>query len=290
MSIREVDGIIEWTNEHLTVEIDPRIGGKVRQLKSLRSGRCFLYEDKRIHRSDTGYDSFDQSGWDECFPTIRSCIMPVGLHAGETLRDHGIFWGMPFQPSIVGEKLYLRQQFGCLRVERMFWWEGKRFCSDLAFVNEGNEPFVFLADAHISLHWEEGTKVSLPKGAEWLYVYRSSPGAFLHEGTWMEQGFWDRSETCYQAKVFSRPLADGRLSVQAGEEVLTIGFDRQKLPYIGIWVAKAWQDCYGNEINCLSIQPTNYPSATLPPAEWAGTLPMALPGERHSWSTYLEVL
>lgn len=299
----ELNGNIILDNGLYRAIIVPGAGGKVKSLYSIQSGREFLYQDERECIPDGGYEGFDHSGWDECFPNIRPCAYPAEPFQGAKLPDHGLSWSQPNAWELIEGGVRLSVEFPDyhLKLTRLFILNDSGLTVQYHLKNEGASPFLYLTDAHILFRWEPGLQVELPVEAENLYVYRSSDAGKAAPGTWIPSLFWDHAASGYNCKVFTPPLHKGEITLYYGkaveggspemekEEVVRVVFDPIELPYAGLWVAKEFMDPHGNRIHCFSVQPTNMASATIPPMEWAGNCRAVQPGETRAWDVSITV-
>lgn len=280
------------SNEYYQAIIVPHQGGKVKSLISLKTGREFLYQDTRQNHSGNGYDAADHSGWDECFPNIRSCEYPLPSPDRIDLPDHGFIWNAECEVTIHDQQLRLTCEFPefNVRLIREYQFESDNVLTvHYQLMNDGSYPFVYLTAAHILFLWEQGMKVIMPEDVKSLYVYRSSDPQRIEPGTWLPDQFWDNDDSHYNCKLFTPRLSNGSIILEYENESIEVLFDVQKLPYAGVWVSKHWGDMCDNDIHCFSLQPTNLASATLPPQEWLGVCETVEPNSSKAWSVSLRV-
>jgi hypothetical protein len=87
---------VRLANDQLFVSFLPEVGAKMNSLKSVRSGREFLYQPPgdpyRRAAYGASFADYDTSGFDECCPTIAECIYPEPGFAGRKMPDHGDRW------------------------------------------------------------------------------------------------------------------------------------------------------------------------------------------------------
>jgi hypothetical protein len=87
---------VQLANDQLFVSFLPEVGAKMNSLKSVRSGREFLYKPLRDPYRRAAYGAsfadYDTSGFDECCPTMAECIYPEPGFAGRKMPDHGDLW------------------------------------------------------------------------------------------------------------------------------------------------------------------------------------------------------
>lgn len=298
VSVVEIDGKICLDNGLYRVTVVPNAGGKVKSFYSIKSGREFFYQDERQSIPDEGYEVFDHSGWDECFPNIRPCSYPAEPFQGADLPDHGFVWSQPNDWEPVKNGVLLKAAFSAyqLTLERQYVLHETGLTVQYRLRNDSSLPFIYLTDAHILFRWEPGLRVELPPEAGSLYIYRSSDAAKVKPGTWVPPQFWDDASEGYNCKMFTPPLSKGEITLYYGksaetgkEDTVSVMFDPMELPYAGLWVSKQYVDPLGNRTHCFSVQPTNLASATLPPLEWAGNCRTVRPGETKTWDVSITV-
>lgn len=98
-------------NDFASLTVLPELGGKIASVKSLITGREFLWQDDsrpyRLRHYGDKYGDYDASGFDECFPTIGECIYPEFPWENVTIPDHGELWCTPWLCELRGETIYL---------------------------------------------------------------------------------------------------------------------------------------------------------------------------------------
>jgi len=94
-------------NDYLRLEFLPEIGAKMIRLQHKKTGRQFLLEpqnqDKNYHRPFYGanFESYDTSGFDDCFPTVSASPYPHLPDNKElSFPDHGELWSIPWKYNI----------------------------------------------------------------------------------------------------------------------------------------------------------------------------------------------
>jgi hypothetical protein len=85
-------------NEHLSLEILPDCGGKIRSIVNRRTGRDWLWHNPHIAQVVPEYGQpyvmdLDTGGWDELFPSV----LPGAFADGTSVPDHGDLVGLPWR-------------------------------------------------------------------------------------------------------------------------------------------------------------------------------------------------
>src|SRR5437870_1461875 len=98
-------------NDFVSMILIPQIGGKVVSIKSVVTGREFLWQDNsrpyRIPRYSDGFGNYDASGFDDCFPSIGECPYPEFPWQGIIVPDHGELWCSPWHAEPGDASIYL---------------------------------------------------------------------------------------------------------------------------------------------------------------------------------------
>ena len=115
--------MIHLRSSRLVLELDPSNGAKISSLRSVRSGREWLWSNPWIeHKPSTVTDPLvrayrDSGGADECFPSVVGSTTAEG----QAVADHGEAWGVPWKilPSPDGTAaLFWESADGAWRLER----------------------------------------------------------------------------------------------------------------------------------------------------------------------------
>jgi len=92
---------VELANDEVIASFIPELGAKMNSLKSVRSGREFLFQPPeltyRLAVHGARFASYDTSGFDECCPTVAECEYPGNEFAKRTMPDHGDLWSASWQ-------------------------------------------------------------------------------------------------------------------------------------------------------------------------------------------------
>lgn len=78
------------------IEIVPELGAKIVSIVYKPTGKEWLLDsgNRLLQQPEYGstFVDWDMSGWDECFPTIESCM--IGIDRKIQLPDHGELWSL----------------------------------------------------------------------------------------------------------------------------------------------------------------------------------------------------
>jgi galactose mutarotase-like enzyme len=261
-------GTVELNGGGSKVVMVPALGGKISALHV--GGRQWLWTsatmpyalpDERAQADDASYvETADTGGYDECFPTVGACVLPMvaGAFAQLRLPDHGELWSQrpDFQLRASGDA----QEAQCT-------WEGRRMpyrfrrtvrvdssgtvTMRYAAENLGRERLPFLWSAHPLLPMTKDTRLELPEDAR-VRVYAAH---HLDLGGPMAEHRWPMFEVDGKRVDFSRPdavarryacklfldMPSGRAAVIEGDARLEVTFDATQVPNFGLWLnRKGW--------------------------------------------------
>jgi hypothetical protein len=240
------------------LRVIPQLGGKIASM--VMAGREWLWKSDvlpyRVPEDGTSYvRTADTGGYDECFPTVGACDVPIDVPhwAGLQLPDHGELWahcpGIDTGTDAGGEWLTAhwtgrrmpyhftrRVQVGADGVVRMRY----------AVRNTGHDHIPFIWSSHPLLPLTPETRILLPEGAR-TRVYAEhgialgGPGA---EHRWPLLGAGvrridlsrpDAVGAHYACKLFL-DMPEGRAAVEEGDARLEVRFDVAEVPHFGLWL------------------------------------------------------
>jgi galactose mutarotase-like enzyme len=245
--------------------IMPALGGKISSL--VLAGREWLWKSDVIPYRDpvdgaSYVETADTGGYDECFPTVGACDVPLDVphYAGLQLPDHGELWA---QTPRVESGRDARGEWATAH------WDGRRMpyrfrrtvrvapdgavAMHYSVTNDGRDRLPFLWSAHPLLPLGAATRVQLPEGAR-VRVYAEhdidlgGPGA---EHRWPVLRAGGRNVDMsrpsdvgerYACKLFlDLREGDGRAAVEEDGRRLNVTFDPRRVPNFGLWINhRAW--------------------------------------------------
>jgi hypothetical protein len=296
----------------LSLALMPELGGKIRSLRDLRTGREWLWRHPRLpyRRAAPGASyvaEADTGGWDECFPTVAPCQYPSAPWSGAALPDHGELWS-----QAAALEVEVGQDCVCLRAR----WQGSALpysferhvrltagsgCvrADYSVCNHGGEPLQFIWSIHPLLRIEPGMRLRLPPQAR-FNRWASAPDDALPADSGLifplKMGDVDLAtlpdaSAGVALKLWSDPLAEGQgwASLEARDGELAMRWDPAALPQVGFWLnLGAWAGDGGAPYFNLGLEPCIGAQDSLAEAvlrhQLFATLP---PGGSRAW--WLEV-
>jgi hypothetical protein len=236
-------------NARIEAAVVPELGGKILSLKSLQTGREWLWHPAgglKLFRNHLG-DDFSHGplvGVDECLPTIAPCSWQ-----GRQLPDHGELWTAAWRvdrEAWKGGVLKTRVElpvspFVYHRTVELKENELRLSCR---LENRGKGEEKFLWAIHPLLQLKAGDRLKLP----------ASTRALMNGETWVDQVDSAIPEgRC--AKVFACPVSEGSAWIenqQTGES-LGIEWDAAANNTLGLWLTRGgW---HGHDH--FAMEPTN---------------------------------
>jgi hypothetical protein len=296
--ITQINGFDAYTlrSDSVEIQVVPGMGAKITSLKSLRSGREWMwraYDPPRffLNRPDDDFGASPLIGVDECIPTVSRCEWK-----GRPISDHGEVWFQTWEidrPAWSGGAILTctSMPFSPFRFERSIRLEGQDVQFDYRLTNLGREEEVYLWAIHPLLTIAPGDRIELPAsvrqvrtqgttgfpnndaGAQWKW-----PEPFA--GIRLDD--LDRFGAGRSGKFFVDRMVEGRAAIfNAGlKERLSFLWDIEDNPALGIWIcAGAWNGFYQ-----MALEPTNVGAEFLAEAKerTAEFKPMA-PGDSIRW-------
>ncbi len=293
-------------NGTVRLEVLPDLGGKMRSLKSLLTGREFLLQPpaQPYRHAEYGavFEEYDASGFDECFPTVSQCDYPVAPFAGVVLPDHGELWSVPWKHEVIDGELHLAVTG--VRLPYVFRTRIKLLENVLEtnyrLTNESDVAFEWLWSAHPLLAAERHAEIVLPKEVDRVLVNSSAGNNLGKSGDFCN---WPRTcsgvhldkiigpEQGTADKLFSPRLSEGSCGVYfpSTDEAIAFHFDPASLPYVGIWICQGGWPTIENGHFTVALEPCTARADSLAEAVERGESFVIGPHKEHSWSLRIEL-
>lgn len=252
-------------NKILKAEFLPDIGGKMITLANVETGHQFLLESqlpgKHYKRAEygTGFEEYDASGFDECFPTIEASVYrswnTSGCQHTFDFPDHGELWSRPWEFRVEDNALDFSIQGvnAHYQLEKKITIEDNRLIIHYILTNFMDDPFLHLWSAHPLLKVSPASKIILPEDIDHVILSWVSdekigkreervPWPFLsaaHEVR--DYSIVQERSLGMAVKCFTDILHDGFAGLYdiKTSQSLLFEFDPKEIPYLGIWL------CYG---------------------------------------------
>lgn len=221
-------------NEELEIAVVPELGAKIVSLKSLRTGREWLWHPPgglKLFRNHLG-DDFSRSplaGVDECLPTIAPCSW-----RGRMLPDHGEVWSAPWEVDAAAWesgvlKTSVRLKDSPFDLERTIELRENGIHLDYVLNNRSAIAEQYLWAMHPLLRLRAGDQLELP----------ASTRACLNGAAWI-----DHLESAMPdgdcAKVFAASVTEGFAGIhnQSTGERLRFEWNPGENDTLGVWLTR----------------------------------------------------
>jgi hypothetical protein len=265
---------------------------------------------------DAPYDGDVAFGWDECLPTVASCVDPSDP-AAPPLRDHGELWGRPAEVTGAGAEVTAtwRPTGRSYAFQRRLRLDGPRVIAEYELTNHGDEPLPVLWSMHPLLALEPGARIEVeglvtvlvtqasglalapvPGRADWpetpgtdgrpipldVVGERGAGTAAKLYGGWGLYGDWDSS--------VGEGLPGVAAVVQPDGARLELSWYAPIAPNLGIWLDDGgWPQPPATPRVQHALAPTTSPDDDLASAIANGRALVLEPAERVAWSATLRV-
>ena len=296
-------------NGRIRASVLPELGGKISSLVRAATVREFLRQPSQPLQAavyGARFESYDASGFDECFPTIAACEYPGGSFNGLELPDHGELWSSRWQFEIHGEELWLavigrRLPYifrECIRLE----YEAIVLRYELESVTDA--PFHYLWSAHPLLKVDPGCRIVLPEDVNEMMVESSRNQRLGKSGDskrWPRARLADGSETDLNIlgdpsrrtadKLFTPRLSNGACALYYPEsnESISFHFNCAIIPYVGVWICEGgWPNPEDGHYTA-ALEPCTSRTDSLAEAIGGGECSRILPGAKKSWELRVQL-
>jgi hypothetical protein len=301
---------VQLANDQLFVSFLPELGAKMNSLKSIRSGREFLYQPReRLYRCaayGASFADYDPGGFDECCPTIAECIYPGLGFAGRKMPDHGGLWSTSWDYWAGDGELFFETQGKSLpyRFRKNVRVEDNVIMLAYEIENTGSEEFAFLWSAHPLLAVEASCRIVLPEEVSGLFVEWSRgerlgkfgdscgwPIAACKDGERADLSELRDASARTADKVFTSRLQEGfcALCYPRTKETIAFHFNPQDVPYLGIWICQGgWPSPESGHFT-VGLEPcTGYPDS-LREAVHRGSCDVLRSKQKKKWALRIEI-
>jgi galactose mutarotase-like enzyme len=276
-------------NDAIQVTVVPEIGGKIISLRSLRSGREWLWKNpylplRKPPPQSTDFGAFDCGGWDEVFPTINACRVPDSAWGNRLLTNHGELWYRPWQlvaahtrPQTAGVlTLAVDDPQFPFRFERSLTLEAglAPLAASYSIVNKSPMPMPFIWAAHPLLAIEPGDSFRMPAGTRisttgnvGLELATNLPELTwpivpLTSGDSLNLSRAPEMSARYAIKLFAESVPGGAIEIANRDqtEALCISFVSHQALHVGLWLNYgAWSGANSPPYYNAGVEPTNFP-------------------------------
>lgn len=250
---------IRLETEKYVALVLPSEGGKIVSFQDKKRGKEYLLQNSSTEYLHVGLtDDFEKgecSGFDDMFPTID----PVQID-GKYYPDHGEVCRVPFSYEIKDDKLILSYKslaIGYLYQKVLEEGEHGELCIAYQITNVSDFPLSSLWAGHCLIQIEQGGNIVVPfnEGDIIDCVYDSQRRLDTWERLQLKKEYittlWTEKKRAIKW-YFPEKCQYGFMGYQYPQgDVFMMEFDKNKLPYIGIWID------YGmvNGNVCVGLEP-----------------------------------
>ena len=235
--------VVESQRLRATVLCDD--GAKLASLVDLTDGKeLLLTRDTKTYRVLTyngSYVDSECSGFDDMFPTIDPYTPTEGAYKDIPYLDHGEICRIPHNAELTENAVCLTSH--CARLP-ISYQKTLSVAKDgglnihYKITNEGCAPFPYVWAGHIMLCGEDGMQLFTPykKDApiEMMFATKGSSPKDLPRDTL--SGFDAYRGTAYKF-YYLDPISEGQFGIRYSDgRTLRFEYDKQKLPYLGVWI------------------------------------------------------
>jgi len=281
----------------------PELGGRIISLKSLQTGREWLWHQPRpdwlwANQPGDNFGLSTQAGIDECVPSVAGCTFK-----GRAIPDHGEVWYQAWRLDPEALKAKILKATVKLDVSPLVFSRAIRVAEDGAFVfdysleNTGTEAEPYIWCFHPLKNIEPGDRLEFPAGVSSLRL-DGGLGAPIQRGdvwAYPEPFPGIRLDECITpgmpgevcVKGFAGPLKEGRAALvndRTGDR-LELSWDADLVPYMGFWLNRGLCNFHH-----VALEPaTGIPdSLALAVEDWK-EIRSVQPGETVKWSLVMRL-
>jgi galactose mutarotase-like enzyme len=299
-------------NEHVRVQMLPEVGSKITSLLYVADNREFLFQPPNPQRSYTipGYGTqfkdFDNSGFDECLPTVGACRYP-GKAFRADLPDHGEVWSVPWEWDTTGDRVQLRCR--CRQLPLIFHKE-IRLQRDSVLIsykveNSSAEKIDYLWSSHPLLAINPGDRVMIPPEVKEVFIDQSHTGRL---GGFGDRASWPLAVARSGAaadlssilppdantaeKYFTPRLSQGwcALYSPSTNHSITFRFDPKIIPFVGMWINQGgWPTDSAFKHYTVALEPCSGAPDSLEKAVESNQASMLAGKQTQSWELEIQL-
>lgn len=301
---------VELANDRLVASFLPELGAKMNSLKSVKSGREFLFQPPvmpyRLAAYGARFASYVTSGFDECCPTVAECTYSGGKFAQRRMPDHGDLWSAKWECEVRDKELLFETRGKSLpyRFRKGARLEANEVVLTYEVMNTDSEEFAILWSAHPLLAVEPRCRIVLPEEVSRLFVNWSCgdrlgkfgdscgwPITVAKDGEKVDLSELRDAGARTADKLFTSRLSSGYCSVRypLTNEEIAFEFDTRLVPYLGIWICQGGWPSPGNGHFTVALEPCTGCPDSLREAMHRGSCDVLHPGQEKKWELRLKI-
>lgn len=281
---------IVMESEKIKLSVLPDIGLKIASIIYKPKQKEFLFQPTlgkyEIPTYGDDFEKYDTSGMDEMLPTIDKCTYPVGEFMGYKLPDHGDLWSVPWEISIVEEKIIgsVNLKSLPLQFQKTLSFENQNTIRmDYKVKNLSSENIYYLWALHGLNVFNDHTKFLFSDEMKDVLNVANEDDLSLMDLRYLKN-YKDKKAHKY---YFTNEIKNGRVGLDYTDERVKyiINYDPIINPYLGVWITKGG---FKGEYNC-ALEPSNGFYDNLNNAYYKGKLPFLCPFEEKEWTIFIEI-
>lgn len=246
--------LIALENAAFRAEVAPADGGRLVSLIDKRTGRDYIWINKRTtdipRYYGADYDSLSAGGVEEAFP----CVLPESRN-GDNYPFFGEVWSTPWQLETAAADEITQSRYSSLlpaRLRKTWRLEEQALICRYEVENEDVRPVRCLFGVHPSFAIREGDRFSLPDGTYSRGVFLPPETSCPAEFDWPMAGSIDlslvlpdlRTSACYQFQKDKMTAGFFRLSGRDGSG-LELSYDHDFFTSLCVWpIYGGWRGHY----------------------------------------------
>lgn len=292
-------------NESLQITVLPEVGGNIRSIRELGSGREWLWHNPHLAVKPPVYgasyvETMDSGGWDEICPSVTPDLVD-----GRVIPDHGDLVGLPWNVLDCHDTrlaLEVRTRFADCVFKREIMLDGNCLMIHYTLHNHEAVAVPYLWCAHPLLAIEKGMRIELPHGTRMQVMGGVAVLEGVSEFRWPHvpglppldviPDVDDADFQRFALKIFTADQVVDCVKVITadGDGKLEISWDHQKIPHLGLWLNMgAWSGCGSSPYCNLGVEPTTACADALSAAMAGGSDHWLAAGESVSWSLRVQI-
>lgn len=240
-------------NEFLKLKIFPDYGGKISSIYDKKRKKELLFQAKeelKQPKYGAAFSEYDSSGFDECFPTIDSCIYPEGERKGVVVPDHGEVWTLPWkaQKNDYEIRLEVKSKVMDYTLSKKVKLVENKILIDYTLINTGIDSMGYIWAPHILFNCDEFTKVVVPKELDRVISLEKSSTHLEHMREYSYPITVDKNNVKFDISKTEK-LENGNcekfyfldksewsaLKNTKTRSKVTLKVPVEKVPYLGVW-------------------------------------------------------
>ena len=311
--LANIAGEVCLQNSSVAISFLPGAGGNISVITDLQTGRNWLWQNPHLpitnNRSGENYgQSLDSGGWDEILLSIATSEIEATNSTRVEIADHGDLvrqsWTAEIQSDTNGNQRCRMTAGGAtlnydfVRMVRL-QSDAPIITFDYSLTNNEAFEWPFYWCPHALLDAQSGMTIELPPdlpfhldGAEVPAIERWPRLPVEGRPSLDLSNSFAADGEVFAHKVFARSPSDGTVSVVAPgtNERLTMTFDPDVLPWLGLWINnRGWSGCGSEPHQNLGLEPSTTNYDCVAEAVRNDAIDWIQPGETRAWTLTVEL-